>query len=508
MRRGMRRALFHKALTLILCIAVPCFGRCTAPENPRYFQTYMQSDPGNLDPFYSTDVISGRVLTKICSGLFTIDSGGNLVPDLVQDYSFDGRVLRGTLKEGVRFHDGSEVTADDVVFSLTRIWKSENPTSPRKWVFLNVREMKSHGRYRFSIELEKPHAAFCSMLTMPCCYIISKSAFTRDGAITGSGPFSLQEWRQDEKIVLRRNERYYGTVASLEGMVFRIIPEDLTARFEFLNGTLDYFDIPYIANVGFDKTRFRVIEVPELSVHYVALNTGRYPFTDISFRRALNMAVDKKTIMQCLFKNRFREAEGVVPPGAGGYRGAVRTYGYEPGKARDIIARMGLRGTMIRLLIKSDNQVSLITQLIQYYLVQAGLRVEIVPLEWSALKSRTFRGDFDMAYFAWIADYPEPENFFYPLFYSRNAGPGGNRSFYRSADVDGLMETARRVINPEKRFDIYRRIEGIILNEAPWIFLWYADKRIALGSRVKDYTPYPIFSGFKGTTITLRKEQP
>nr|HPJ40653.1 hypothetical protein [Spirochaetota bacterium] len=134
-------------------------------------------------------------------------------------------------------------------------------------------------------------------------------------------------------------------------------------------------------------------------------------------------------------------------------------------------------------------------------------RVEIVPLEWSALKSRTFRGDFDMAYFTWIADYPEPENFFYPLFYSRNAGAGGNRSFYRSADVDRLIETARRATNRQKRFDIYRRIEGIILNEAPWIFLWYADKRIALGSRVKDYTPYPIFSGFKGNHITLREER-
>ncbi|HON78463.1 MAG TPA: ABC transporter substrate-binding protein [Spirochaetota bacterium] len=502
-----KRALFHKALAFLFCAVPLCCSYCAPPENPRYFQTYMQSDPGKLDPFYSTDVISGRVLTKICSGLFTIDSDGVLVPDLLRGYTFDGRVLRGTLRRGVCFHDGSELTADDVVFSFARIWKSVNPTSPRKWVFSNVREIKKHGRYRFSILLEKPHAAFLSMLTMPCCFIISRSAFTRDGSVIGSGPFALQEWRQDEKIVLRRNERYYGTVAALEGMVFRIIPEDLTARFEFLNGTLDYFDIPYLANAGFDTIRRRVVEVPELSVHYVALNTGRYPFSDESFRRALNMAVDKKAVMRCLFKGRFREAEGVVPPGAGGYRGVVRKYGYNPVEAEKIIARMGLRGKTVRVLIKSDNQVSLIMQLIQYYLSKAGLRVEIVPLEWSALKSRTFRGDFDMAYFTWIADYPEPENFFYPLFYSRNAGAGGNRSFYRSADVDRLIETARRATNRQKRFDIYRRIEGIILNEAPWIFLWYADKRIALGSRVKDYTPYPIFSGFKGNHITLREER-
>ena len=109
-----------------------------------------------------------------------------------------------------------------------------------------------------------------------------------------------------------------------------------------------------------------------------------------------------------------------------------------------------------------------------------------------------------MAFFTWHADYPEAENFLYPLFYSKNCGAGGNRSFFTNSDVDLLLQKASRTIDKKTRYEIYHKIERIIIDEAPWIFLWYGDKRIALSERIEEFIPYPIYNGMKGDKIRLR----
>ena len=483
-------------ILLLLCA-------CGAEQRKNYFYTYMQSDPGKLDPFYNTDVISGRILAKISSGLFTIDSAGLLKRDLAERYSFDGHRLIVDLRKDAFFHDGSPLRADDVVFSFERIWKSSHPTSPRKWVFSGIRNITAEGPSRIRITLKRKSALFLYLLTMPNCYIISRRAFERDGRLITSGPFILREWLYDEKLVLVRNPRYYGPRSEIDGMIFRIIPEDLTARFEFINGKLDYFEIPYLADIRFRTGRARVIKVPEMNVHYIALNNRRRPFDDRSVRRALNMAIDRPSIRRTLFRDRFLDATGPIPPGTGEYKSRVSAIPYDPLKAREILSKAGLQGKEYTLLIKADNQVSLICQMLQHYFKQAGIDIRIKAMEWSALKAATFNGDFDMAYFTWYADYPEPENYFFPLFHSVNAGSGGNRSFFHSREADRLISLSQETLDREKRFDIYHRLERIIVGEAPWIFLWYGDKTIAVSGRVRRFVPYPIFTGFKGTELVM-----
>ena len=463
----------------------------------------MQSDPGKLDPFYSADVISGRVLTMLCNGIFAVGGDGSLVPDLAERYSFNGRKLSVRLKSGVLFHDGRELTADDAVFSLERVRTSHNPTSPRKWMFSTVKSVRKTGRYDLVIDLARTHATFPYLLTMPGSYIVSPGSDFERGRVIGTGPFYLAEWRQDERLLLLRNERYFGAKARVAGVEFRIIPEDLTARFEFVNGTLDYFETPYLARLDFDEKAARVCDLPELSVQYVAINNARAPFDKKEFRLALNLAIDRRAVMKALFSGRFTVSGGPVPPGTGGYRPAQREFPYDPERARGLISSLGLGGFRVTLLVKADHQVALVAQMLQHFLEQAGLRVTVLPLEWSAMKSRTLRGDFDLAYFTWHADYPEPENFLYPLFHSASAGAGGNRSFFSDARVNALLDAARAEVDREKRFDIYRKAERIICDEAPWVFLWFGDKRIALSGRVGGFRPYPVFTVFKANEITL-----
>jgi ABC-type oligopeptide transport system substrate-binding subunit len=141
--------------------------------------------------------------------------------------------------------------------------------------------------------------------------------------------------------------------------------------------------------------------------------------------------------------------------------------------------------------------------MIQHFLNRTGLRIKIREMEWSALKAATIKGKFDMCYLTWHADYPEAENFLFPLFFSVNRGSGGNRSFYKNARVDQLLIKAQRTINTEKRFDIYHTVERLITDDAPWIFLWYGDKKIILSKRVRKFVPYQIYNGMKGNEITM-----
>ncbi|MBN2040160.1 MAG: ABC transporter substrate-binding protein [Spirochaetes bacterium] len=488
---------------LLIITLMLFFSACQKHNKSDYYITYIQSDPARLDPFYSTDVVSGRILTKLFNGLFKINAGGQLVKDLTDDYRFDGRTLELCLKKNVLFHDGSQLTSEDVIFSLNRIRFSSNPTSPRKWILGSIKSIKTSGRHKLKIILKKPSSTFLYILTMPNCYIISKNYYKTHAGVTGSGPFTLSEWESDHRIVLEKNPDYFDGKPEVSGIVYKIISEDLTARFEFLNKTLDYFELPYLSRMNIRKEKISFINIPELSVHYIALNNSKPPFNSKTFRQALNMAVDRDRIMKSLFINRFIKAAGPVPPKIGDYISTVKGISYDPVRAKSIITDMGLQGKEFIIFIKSDHQVSLICQMIQYYLSKAGLNVTIKEMEWSALKASVLKQNFDMAYFTWHADYPEAENFLFPLFYSGNKGAGGNRAYYSNQKVDNLLLKAENTIEGKKRFAIYDKISGIIVDDAPWIFLWYGDKKIALSERVKQFIPYPIYNGMKGNEIKL-----
>lgn len=494
----------HYKTFLFFLVLVLITAACQKQQKKDFFYTYTQSDPSNLDPFYSTDVVSGKILAHLFNGLFKINKDGIFQKDLLEHYSFDGIIFKGKLKKNVLFHNGTRLSARDIAFSYNRIMNSQNPTSPRKWIFEKVKKINLINDYEFEITLKSPSSTFPYLLTMPNCFIISEEAYRKDGSIIGSGPFSLSEWKRDESLMLIKNNHYYDTKPHINGIIYKIIPEDLTARFEFLNGTIDYFELPYLANLDLKENKNKLITAGELSVHYIALNNLKQPFNDKLFRKAVNMAIDRNSILNNLLKNRFTLAAGAVPNKVGDYSAVRETIPYNPSEAKKIIKENGYSGKEIILLLKPDHQVSLICQTIQHYLNAAGLNIKIREVEWSALKTATMKGNFEMAYLTWHADYPEAENFLYPLFFSKNTGAGGNRSFYHNKDVDYLLTESQETIDKEKRFALYRRIERIIVDDAPWIFLWYGSKRIALSERVANFISYPVFSGMKGTDIELK----
>lgn len=489
-------------LSIIIFFSLISFQCSKKSKDFSLFRMYTQSDPGSLDPFFSTDVVSGRILAMICNGIFTIDAHGNLVGEIAESFNFDGKHLHIQLRRGIFFHNGRECTSDDVIFCLNRIRYGENPTSPRKWIFSSVKHIKKNNAYSLSIFLNKHHATFPFLLTLPSCFIVAPESNFAKNTVVGTGPFKLSEWKQDERIVLLRNSRYFKGCPSIEGIEYRIIPDDLTARFEFTSGNLDYFEVPLFLKKLQVGKKYNCIDIPDPIVHYVALNNRRFPFSNARFRRALNMAIDKKAIVKALFDSRFELIYGPIPQGIGGYNSNSNDIlEYNPTLAQQIFKEFNTSKKRFTLLVKADYQFEVIARAIQYFLEKSGFQITVRTLEWSALKSKVLRGDFDMAYFTWYGDYPEPENYLFPLFHSRNAGIGGNRSFYARKEVDLLLEKAQQNVDAQKRFDIYRQVEGIILEDAPWIFLWTSKKRIALSERVKGFVPPPSYSAFRGEAL-------
>ena len=489
-------------ILLPLLAALAAFS-CSHPSDTGYFRTYIQSDPGILDPFSSTDVVSGKILASFCDGLVRISAEGKVVGDLAESWSFDGATFSCVLRRDLRFSDGTPLSASDVVYSLTRIRDSSNPTSPRRSSYTQIASISSSDS-TVTMKLSKPNMTFPYLLTQVNSYIISEKAMRERREVIGSGPFRVKSWIRDDRIVLEKNPHHSGEGAKIAGIIFRIIPEDLTARFEFMNGALDYFELPYLSSSTFDESKFTTKLVPELCVHYVALNTSKAPFDNPEFRRALNLAVDRQTIVETLFSSRFSAASGSVPPGIAGYEYTLKPYAFDPARAKKTIARLGLSGKKLTFICKAEHQISLAAQMIQRYLVDAGLDVELREMEWGAMKNVTNAGRYDMALFNWYGDYPDAENFLRPLFHSANRGSGGNRSFYSNSAFDALVEKAALTSDAAARNRIYAQAEELVHDDAPWIYLWYGGRRLAFSKRVSSFVPYPVYNGMKGDEIEMK----
>jgi peptide/nickel transport system substrate-binding protein/oligopeptide transport system substrate-binding protein len=246
---------------------------------------------------------------------------------------------------------------------------------------------------------------------------------------------------------------------------------------------------------------------PGLNCYYLGLNCSRPPFDDAAVRRAMNMAIDRRRVLDTVYAKRGMLASGPVPP-------ALRKhfpppppsgYPYDPETASRTIREAGLTNQKIRIYVSAEPEVLDIVEVLQYYLNKAGLASDIIQLDWSAFKEAVNRGDADAFWLSWWSDYPDAENFLYPLFHSVNVGPAGNRTRYRNAEVDSLIDRAQRTAAAGERYRLYRDAEDLIIRDAPWVFMWHRTDYFVIQPWVEDFRIYPIYSVDKGMDIAVRK---
>ncbi len=486
----------------------------------------MSADPTTLDPARIVDVAGGSLAAKLFNGLVKIGDNFSIRPDIAEKWtiSSDGRVYTFSLKRGVAFSNNRLVRAADFKYSFERVL-APSTKSPNTWVFekiqgaddfmagrtADVAGIRAIGDFTLSIRLKQPFSPFLSLMTMTAAYVVPSEEVDRLGADfsrnpVGTGPFILREWLPNRIILFEKREDYFDAPAIVRGIAYRIIPEDLTAVIEFEIGNIDILTLPAseLSRFRNDRNeRDRIFSMHGLNTYYLGFNCSRPPLNNPKLRRALFQGIDREKILQTVYEGRGRLASGPVPDALRKWRPPQHPV-FDTEEARQLIEREGLSRVTLDFYVTADREVVDIAEVIQSYIQKLGIGVNIKQMEWSAYKEAVNQGEPDMFYLSWWADYPDPENFLFPLFHSSNHGPAGNRTRYANGRVDALIDMAGAEPDHKKRRDLYEMAESEIISDTPWVFLWHRTDFVVIQQWVSDFKLYPIYSMDKGTGISIQ----
>ncbi|MGH7524856.1 MAG: ABC transporter substrate-binding protein, partial [Gemmatimonadales bacterium] len=484
---------------------------------------YWSSDPRSLDPALSTDVPTGEAVTLLFDNLAEFDPDGRLVPGLATSWipSPDGRVWTFHLRRGVTFHDGRPLDAAAIHASLLRALRM-GKQGGRIWPLLPIDgaaavvDSGAQDLRGFSIadettlvfRLTQPLNIFPKLLAMPVAAIVPTPVPDDFGeSPIGSGPWKFVSWSHDDLLVFARNDHWWGGPALSDTLRVRIIPEVFTEAAEYESGRLSVVEIP-----GGETERWERDHGSELQARtairawYVAINTQRGALADVRVRQALNHAVNVPVILARVMHNRGVLAAGSIPPGLDGYDSARTRYSYDPALARRLLAESGHATDLHLQLWRSPRaEFARIAQAIQEDLRQVGVTVEIVERDPATARAAARRGDADLFLSDWFADYPDGENFTYPLFHSSNRGAGGNYAFLNVPSLDTLLVRARTTTDSAEKVMLLRRIDARVFDLAPWIFCWFPTDLWAMRPEVHGWRYPLVFTGQRWTGVTITR---
>ena len=478
-----------------------------------------------MDPALSTDVPTGRVVAYLFDGLTRFTPDAKVVPGLAKswDVSPDGMTYTFHLRTGVKFHDGTPFSAKNVVSTFQRVLDPATKGG-RGWPLYPIKGAEDFASSKGKtitglvaqddstvvVTLKEPFAIFPKLLAMPVTSIVPEKVPADFGQKpVGTGPWKFVEWRHDDNLRFAKNPDYFDGPPKTDSLMARIIPEMSTAVAEFESGNVDVLNVPDQTSKSWDadpEKKKLLTSAPALRFWYVGVNTTRGPLTDVRVRQALNYAVDVNTMLAQVMAGRGTVAAGVIPPTLGGADANKKGYPHDVAKAKQLLADAGHpNGIDLELWASTTDQSPRISQTLQANLAEAGIRVKIVQRDASSMREAARKGQTDLALKEWWADYPDAENFLYPLLHSKNKGPGGNVSFYSNPKFDALVDQAHREQDESKRNALYAQANDIAFNDAPMIFLFFYKDLYAVQPWIKGFTVPAVFSGQRWTDVTLGK---
>jgi len=503
----------------------------TTPRRGGSLTSASFGDIRTLDPANVSDGIAPQILESLFAGLVDYDLEGKLQPDLAERYtvSADGTTYRFVLREGVRFHDGEELTADDVKRSAERALHptSPNPSSAYYAPIVGYAELAAgktdhlrgiqvEGRYVVTFQIDKPDSAFLPLLAMQALRPVCKSGGNRyvdTWPPCGTGPFKLLPggWDRGRQITLVRHEGYFRPgLPYLDSFRYVFHVNATSQRFKFMRGEQDIlrdFLAPELLAFQADA-RWKPYGAYEVDkqVAGIAMNTEMPPFDNVEIRRAVAAALDRGELQQVRGAN-IRPAYLPVPPGVEGYDPILKGQRFDLANALEHMKRAGYPYDpatrtggwphVIPYLTYVQGLDEYMVQVVMQQLSRIGIHLDVRLVNYPtflALRARRKQAVAGPGF--WQQDYPEAGSFLEPLFHSRsiNDEESNNWSFYANPRVDELVDRARHELDPERRKKSYGEAQEIICDEAPWAFTHYYRFFAQWQPYVHDYRPHPIWT--------------
>jgi len=398
------------------------------------------------------------------------------------------------------------------VFNFERMLNEDHPFHdtgpfPLSFFFSAIETVEAVDPLTVRFTLNGPYAPFLSNLAYPTGLIVSPTAVAEHGADfgrnpSGTGAFRFVEWRSNEAVVVERNADYWDGAPALDAVVFRPITDANTRVAEMLSGGIDMMvEVPPVALSEFQGDTFRVVEQAGPHVWFLILNMREGAFTDQLVRQAANYAINKTALVEEVLEGTAEVAAGPTPPAfAWAYNEELEPYPYDPDRARDLLAEAGVDSPAITFYVTEGGSGMLdpvaMGTAIQADLEAVGFDVTIETYEWNTFLGRVnpgLEGEADMAQMAWMTNDPDTLPY---LALRTEAWPeqgGFNSGYYSNPEVDALLEEARTATDQDRRAELYREMQVIVQEDAPWVFVANWVQNAVTSDRVENFTLEPSF---------------
>lgn len=454
-----------------------------------------------------------------------LDGTSELVPGLAEkwDISDDGLVYTFYLRKGVKFHNGEEFKADDVVYTFERMLKPETNALNQDFIMAvkgagdimegnadKLEGLEVVDDYTIKMTLEEPFAPFLANLATPGVSIYNRKFTEAAGdqfgltpeKTCGTGPFKLSKWDLNSETQVDAFDGYWKGRPKLDAVNWKTVKDADTQRMMFENGELDEFDcdeapsqIAYFANSEKYKDWLKIGN--RVGIYYYSINEKIKPFDDVRIRKAFQMSVDRQQLLDTLYDGRGKVQSGIMPEGLIGYNPDLPEIKYDPEKAKALMAEAGYPdGFEMDMCMVTDSPSTLrLNEMVQAMLAKVNIKANIVQMDEASWYGVRAQGELGSYTTSWSADFNDPDNFFYTFFAPQNTI---KRSFnYFNAAASQKIVEARAMNSLDERIKVYRELEKqIIQDDAAWVPLYLRQHIFIVNPRVQNYVV--MWNGWTG----------
>ena len=481
-------------LTVTLIFILALSGLCPAAmadNSDGFLRILCKEDPETLDVQLTTDSYSIPLncFDRLVE-IETVDGAPQIVPGLADawEISEDGLDYTFHLHEGVTFHNGDLLTADDVVFTVERMMdpatlasntdvfeRVEGAMECLRGETEGVSGVTAADDLTVKFHLVEPCDFFLSMLATPAGSIYNREStegvdnFGTDPAVCfGTGPFQVTEWTLGNRVVMKANPNYFRGAPQIDGVIMSIVPDENTMRMEFAKGNADVFDFDYgktqlqwFMDNGYED---QIISGRRLGTYYLMFNTSIEPLDDVNVRKALQMAIDRQAILDAVYNGKGVVLDTFLPYGVPGHSDEAESIPYDPQQARELLAEAGYaNGFDMELAVMADSPDLPVYTIIASYLGQVGVRATINQIDSSSFYDIRRDGNLPSYYNNWSADFNDPDNFLYTFFSNKNTV--GRSVNYSNQAIMDLLDEARLMADHETRIAAYEKIDNAVSHE-------------------------------------------